>query len=80
MCASAGHQTTTICAVHDGFVLNKSISRSPLGGNLLTQCVLKSVEESGTTILPRYAFKRVEKSPSKVEVQKLKTDTAESYR
>jgi actin-like protein 6A len=32
--------------------------RTPLGGELLSEVMLHSVEASGATVKPRYAFKR----------------------
>ena len=52
----------TVSAVHDGYVLNKSIVRIPIGGSLLTQLLCQSIESKGTTIHPRYSFKRVDKA------------------
>jgi len=53
-----GGQGTTITAVHDGYALTKSTMRTPLGGELLSEVMLHSVEASGATVKPRYAFKR----------------------
>eukprot|EP00775_Hariotina_reticulata_P005728 gene5728-5968_t len=57
----SGYHCTTIAGVHDGYVLTKSISRSPVGGRLLNQCLQKSLEKQGTVIRPRQTFTRVEK-------------------
>jgi hypothetical protein len=54
----ASEQGTTITAVHDGYALTKSTMRTPLGGELLSEVMLHSVEASGATVKPRYAFKR----------------------
>lgn len=40
-----------------------------MAGQLLSRCMLQSVEAKGTQIQPRYAFKRFEKSPGQFEVQ-----------
>ena len=62
-----------VCAVHDGYVLQKSITRSPLGGSLLTKCMLKAAEsilaEKNFTMRPRYSIKRVERQPGVFEVR-----------
>jgi hypothetical protein len=50
-----------VAGVHDGYVLTKSISRSPVGGSLLNQCLQKSLEKQGTVIRPRQTFNRAEK-------------------
>jgi actin-like protein 6A len=36
--------------VHDGYVLTKSINRSPVGGRLLTTCLLKALEGRGVQV------------------------------
>lgn len=63
---------SAVSAVHDGYVLQKSITRSPLGGSLLTKCMLKAAEsilaEKSFTIRPRYSIKRVERQPGVFEV------------
>lgn len=71
----AGHEGTVVCAVHDGYVLQKSITRSPLGGSLLTKCMLKAAEsimaEKNFTIRPRYSIKRIERQPGVFEAHEV---------
>ena len=57
-----------MAAVHDGYVLQKSVARAPLGGALLTQCMLNSVESKGLTVSPPFSFRRKEKAPGQFEV------------
>lgn len=57
-----------VAAVHDGYVLQKSIVRSPLGGKLLSQCMAQMMVNKGATIKPNYSFKRVETSPGQYQV------------
>lgn len=77
----SGGDGTTITAVHDGYVLKKGIVRSPVGGHLLSEVMLKALESSGTTIKPRYAFKRTNKGNGEFEVKDLDfPNTTESYR
>ena len=57
-----------MAAVHDGYVLQKSVARAPLGGALLTQCMLNSVESKGLTVSPPFSFRRKEKAPGHFEV------------
>lgn len=57
-----------VSAVHDGYVLQKSIIRSPVAGHVLTQCMLQSVQARGAHIRPRYEFKRVDKGGGQLEV------------
>ena len=40
-----GGQGTCVTAVHDGYALTKSSVRTPLGGELLTDLMLKSLEK-----------------------------------
>lgn len=47
-----------VTAVHDGYVLRKSITRAPIGGRLLDSCTLQSVESKGVVVRPSYSFKR----------------------
>ena len=39
-----GYKSTVAAAVHDGYLLQKSVSRSRLGGEILTDCMQRSVE------------------------------------
>lgn len=57
----AGYGCTTVAGVHDGYVLTKSVSRSPVGGRLLNSCLQKAMEARGSQLRPRQTFKRVEK-------------------
>lgn len=59
----------TVAGVHDGYVLTKSISRSPVGGKLLNSCLQKSLEARGIQVKPRQTFKRVEKKPGEFVVR-----------
>lgn len=51
-------------AVHDGYALQKCLSRSPLGGAALTDLTLRSAEAGGACVRPRYSFKRTHKDGS----------------
>lgn len=37
-----------VAAVHDGYVLQKSVVSTPLAGRLLSQCMVATVEGKGT--------------------------------
>ncbi|KAK9130424.1 hypothetical protein Sjap_010911 [Stephania japonica] len=77
----SGGGSTTLAPVHDGYVLQKGVSTSPIGGEVLTDCLMKSLESKGITIKPRYAFKRKEIRPG--EFLTLDADfpnTTESYK
>ena len=55
-CGGAG---TTVAAVHDGYALQKGSTRSPLGGDAITDVILKHLEKrKKTPVKPRYEFKR----------------------
>ncbi|KAK6925230.1 Actin family [Dillenia turbinata] len=76
-----GGGSTTVAPVHDGYVLQKAVSSSPIGGEFLTECLLKSLESKGLTIKPRYSFKR--KEIRRGEFQTVDVDfpnTTESYK
>ena len=57
-----------VAAVHDGYVLKKSITRSPLGGRLLTQCMQQAVLSKGAQLQPHFSLRRLETAPGKFEV------------
>jgi Actin len=59
---------TAVTAVHDGFALEKSTVRSPLGGALLNRAMAASVQKKGVLIRPRLSFRRVERAPGVWEV------------
>ncbi|XP_071701503.1 actin-related protein 4-like [Rutidosis leptorrhynchoides] len=77
----SGGGSTTVAPVHDGYVLQKAVLSSPIGGEFLTDCLIKSLESKGVKIRPRYSFKRKEIRPG--EFQAVDVDypnTTESYR
>lgn len=75
-----GGGSTTVAAVHDGYVLQKGIVTSPIGGEVLTDCLLKTLESKGVKIKPRFSFKRKEVRPGEFEVENLHfPNTTESY-
>ena len=76
----AGHAATTVCAVHDGYVLQKSLVRTPLAGRLLTRCMVEAAEKGGAVLRPRYASKRVEKTPGTFVLTPVNTNTTDSYK
>ncbi|CAI0450631.1 unnamed protein product, partial [Linum tenue] len=59
----SGGGSTTIAPVHDGYVIQKAVASCPIGGEFLTDCLLKSLESKGVVIKPRYSFKRKETRP-----------------
>ncbi|KAG9144414.1 hypothetical protein Leryth_017539 [Lithospermum erythrorhizon] len=77
----SGGGSTAIVPVHDGFVLQKAVASSPIGGEFLTDCLIKSLEQKGITIKPRYSFKRKEVRPGEFQVVDLDfPNTTESYK
>ncbi|KAJ7978428.1 Actin-related protein [Quillaja saponaria] len=77
----SGGGSTTVAPVHDGYVLQKAVATSPIGGELLTDCLLKSLESKGLTIKPRYSFKRKEIRSGEFQTVDLDfPNTTESYK
>ncbi|KAH9778575.1 actin-related protein 4 [Citrus sinensis] len=76
-----GGGSTTVAPVHDGYVLQKGVTTSPIGGEFLTNCLMKSLESKGITIKPRYSFKRKENRPGEFQIVDLDfPNTTESYK
>ncbi|CAM8977114.1 unnamed protein product [Rhodiola kirilowii] len=76
-----GGGSTTVAPVQDGYVLQKGVVSSPIGGEFLTDCMLKSLETKGIKIRPRYSFKRKEIRPGEFQTVDLDfPNTTESYR
>lgn len=76
-----GGGSTTIAPVHDGYVLQKAVISSPIGGELLSDCLLKSLESKKIMIKPRYSFKRKEMRPGEFQTIELDfPNTTESYK
>ncbi|CAN4115671.1 unnamed protein product [Withania somnifera] len=77
----SGGGLTTVAPVHDGYVLQKAVATSPIGGEILTDCLIKSLEQKGITIKPRYSFKRKEIRPGEFQIMDLDfPDTTDSYK
>jgi hypothetical protein len=47
--------------VHDGYVLTKSVTRSPVGGRLLNTCLANALKGRKIDVRPRQSFRRREK-------------------
>ncbi|KAI4324637.1 hypothetical protein MLD38_030106 [Melastoma candidum] len=76
-----GGGSTTVAPVHDGYVLHKAVTTSPVGGDFLTDCLLKSLESKGFKIKPRYSFKRKEVRPGEFQTVDIDfPNTTESYK
>ncbi|KMZ67761.1 Actin-related protein [Zostera marina] len=77
----SGGGSTTVAAVHDGYVLQKAVVTSPIGGEFLTECLMKSLESKGIVINPRYSFKKKETHPGEFQTIDLNFPmTTESYK
>ncbi|KAB1212648.1 Actin-related protein 4 [Morella rubra] len=77
----SGGGSTTVAPVHDGYVLQKAVASSPIGGEFLSDCLMKSLESKGMTIKPRYSFKRKEIRPGDFQTVDIDfPNTTESYR
>ncbi|KAK8917001.1 Actin-related protein 4 [Platanthera zijinensis] len=77
----SGGGSTTVAPVHDGYVLQKGVATSPIGGEFLTECMAKSLESKGIILKPRYSFKRKEVRPGDFQVVDLVfPNTTESYK
>mmetsp|Transcript_14127 Transcript_14127/g.38206 ORF Transcript_14127/g.38206 Transcript_14127/m.38206 type:complete len:438 (+) Transcript_14127:3436-4749(+) len=76
----AGHYEITATAVHDGYLLSKTLAKSPVGGHLLNLAMQKAVECKGIQFKPRFSFKRFENSQGKLEVQDLPVAATTSFR
>lgn len=77
----SGGGSTTVAPVHDGYVLQRAVATSPIGGEFLTECLLRSLESKGITIKPRYSFKRKEIQPGEFQIVDLDfPNTTESYK
>ena len=58
-----------VAAVHDGYLLTKSIVKGPIGSQLLSKCMLQSAQAKGTTVRPAYSFKRWQNAAGQWEVR-----------
>ncbi|XP_010940353.1 actin-related protein 4 [Elaeis guineensis] len=77
----SGGGSTTVTAVHDGYVLQKAAAKSPIGGEFLTECMMKSLESKGIVLKPRYSFKRREIRSGEFQTIDLDfPNTTESYK
>ncbi|KAF1872677.1 hypothetical protein Lal_00016514 [Lupinus albus] len=76
-----GGGSTTVAPVLDGYVLHKGVTTSPIGGDFLTECLMKSLEGKGIRIRPRYSFKKKEIRPGNLQAINLDfPHTTESYK
>jgi hypothetical protein len=64
-----------VTAVHDGYALVRSIARAPLGGRLLSGCMLASLQAKGVAVQPPYSFKRVQGAAGQWEARARLTAT-----
>ena len=64
-----GGKQTTVSAVHEGFALQKSVVRSALGGEALTDVVLKYLEKQKVDVRPPYSFTKKVKGNGQFDVK-----------
>lgn len=77
----SGGGSTTVAPVHDGYVLQKAVASSPIGGEFLTDCLTKSLESKGIVIKPRFSFRRKEIRPGEFQTVDIDfPNTTESYK
>ncbi|BAT72797.1 hypothetical protein LR48_Vigan11g080300 [Vigna angularis] len=77
----SGAGSTTVAPVLDGYVLQKAVISSPIGGQFLTECLTRSLEAKGITPRPRYSFKKKEISPGNLQIVDLDfPHTTEGYK
>lgn len=58
-----------MAAVHDGYLLQKSVVSVPLAGRTLARCMAGSVAAKGSQIRPRFEFRRKEGAGGSMEVR-----------
>ncbi len=68
-----------VAAVHDGYVLSKTMLRSPLAGAMFTHCFRNSMAARGNSLTPRYLLKRVEVAPGEFKVSCLSHKNADGH-
>lgn len=66
-----GGGMTSATAVHDGYVLNRPLKRSPLAGDMLNELLLKSAElrDPAPAIRPLYTLKRTPVGPGEFKLE-----------
>lgn len=65
----------------DGYLLSKSVTRSPLAGHLMTRCVQHIIEEKDIAVRPRFSFRKVDSGGGAWTVEDVKTPgITDSYR
>ena len=69
-CGAGG---TTVTAVHDGYALRNAVTRSPLGGDALTDVVLSYLEKTKRTqVRPRFEFTKTQKGADSFDISVVK--------
>ncbi|KAG2486149.1 hypothetical protein HYH03_015113 [Edaphochlamys debaryana] len=64
----AGFRATTAAAVQDGYVLQKTVSRTPLAGQLLDTAAQAVADAKYSPLRPRYSFRRTEVKPGEFQL------------
>ncbi|GLI62870.1 ortholog of actin-related protein 4 [Volvox africanus] len=66
-----GYRATTAAAVQDGYVLQKTVTRTPLAGQLLNHAAQAVADAKYTPLRPRFSFKRQEVKSGEFQVASL---------
>lgn len=67
-----GHSGTTATPVHDGYVLQRSVQRSPIGGEVLSKLLMQDVEQGrNINIRPHMAISKKQRADGQFEVHDL---------
>lgn len=73
-----------VAAVHEGYLLSKTVTRTPLAGAALTRAMLHVLEQKAggaEKVAPSFSFKRAEVSPGEFKVTRLsQPKTTSSFR
>jgi actin-like protein 6A len=77
-----GAHGSVATVVHDGYLLQKSLLRSSLGGDRLTADLLGLLDSRKIEVQPRYSFSRKEVAPGRLQTTPLPPlpNTTASYR
>ncbi|KAK7251027.1 hypothetical protein RIF29_33889 [Crotalaria pallida] len=71
----------SVCSYILFCLYEKAMATSPIGGEFLTECLMKSLESKGIVIKPRYSFRRKEIRPGEFQTVDLDfPNTTESYK
>jgi actin-like protein 6A len=75
----SGAHATIVCAVHDGYVLSKSIHYSKVAGDYLSESIVQLLAQRNKAIAPHYSFTKKKVSNGKWQVTPNKIVRNESF-